>query len=292
MHPTPKAQKIDWSKFGKVIFSVGSEGTGDGQFTRPTTVAITNHSEIIICDAGNNRVQVFNDCGNFKFKFASAGSGDGQLNNPFCVAADSHNRIVVTDTGNSRVQVFDPHGKFLYAFGSKGVGNGQMMEPKGVVINTNDRAVVIDGAGDHSVMTFDLKEGGKFFNKYDAETEPYTGHKYVAVDKRNNNILITDTQRNCLKVFSEAGQLVANYPYSEPFDVAVADDGKIIMIDNNHGLRLFDDKMNFLHQYQRNFFGHTTHASAMGIAVDHQDHTLITVECPANKFHKIGYYPF
>ena len=41
------------------LHDIGSEGSGDGQFSNPTGLAIDKFSRLIVCDAGNKRLQLF-----------------------------------------------------------------------------------------------------------------------------------------------------------------------------------------------------------------------------------------
>ncbi|MDQ3718626.1 MAG: 6-bladed beta-propeller, partial [Thermoproteota archaeon] len=63
---------------------------------------------IFIADRANDRIQVFDNNGNFITKWGSIGSGDGQFNSPVGVAVGADGRVYVTDVGNARIQVFRP----------------------------------------------------------------------------------------------------------------------------------------------------------------------------------------
>jgi hypothetical protein len=100
---------------GNFLFKFGSEGTGDGQFGSQRFfgqgaegVAVDGAGRIVVADADNHRVQVFDAAGNFLYKFGAEGTGVGQFRYPRGVAADSAGRIVVADSGNIRIQVLAP----------------------------------------------------------------------------------------------------------------------------------------------------------------------------------------
>src|SRR6186713_1644288 len=67
----------------------GSTGTANGQFRLPEGVAIdpTSHN-IVVSDAANSRVQIFDSAGNFISKFGSSGTGAGQFGNSNGIAVD------------------------------------------------------------------------------------------------------------------------------------------------------------------------------------------------------------
>jgi DNA-binding beta-propeller fold protein YncE len=81
----------------------GTAGTGEGQFSWPTYVAVDAAGNLWVTDSGNNRVQEFDLNGQPISLFGSAGSGSGQFSNPEGVAVASGSAYVV-DSGNNRVE--------------------------------------------------------------------------------------------------------------------------------------------------------------------------------------------
>ena len=61
----------------------------------------------MVCDAGNDRGQVFELSGKFVTKFGREGSGRGELNNPVSTANLNDGGIVVCDSSNHRIQLFE-----------------------------------------------------------------------------------------------------------------------------------------------------------------------------------------
>ncbi|MDQ4066634.1 MAG: 6-bladed beta-propeller, partial [Thermoproteota archaeon] len=95
---------------GNFLGKWGTSGSGDGQFSSPSGIAIDSSDNIFIVDRANNRVQVFDNNSNFITKWGSPGSADGQFDNPIGVAVDADGRVYVTDEGNARIQVFSSGG--------------------------------------------------------------------------------------------------------------------------------------------------------------------------------------
>ena len=54
---------------GDFRLQFGSTGSGTGQFRNPTGIAINANGEILVCDTGNHRIEVFDRDGRFKFQF-------------------------------------------------------------------------------------------------------------------------------------------------------------------------------------------------------------------------------
>jgi tripartite motif-containing protein 71 len=95
------------------INSWGSNGTGDGQFDSPNSIAINSSSgNVYIVEIGNDRIQKFDSNGTFIAEWGIPGTGDGEFNFPSGIAIDSTTGYVyVADTGNHRIQVFAPTSK-------------------------------------------------------------------------------------------------------------------------------------------------------------------------------------
>ena len=93
--------------WGKFISKFGKEGNRDGEFNKPRYFSVNKQGLLVVCDSGNNRVQVFEPSGKFVTKFGSKGSGVGELKHPNSAANLSDGRIVVCDGDNHRIQIFD-----------------------------------------------------------------------------------------------------------------------------------------------------------------------------------------
>ena len=82
-------------------------GDGDGEFNSPDFLSVDKAGHLLVCDSGNDRVQVFKLTGEFITKFGASGKGKGKLFTPTSTAFLSNGRIIVTEFGNNRVQVFE-----------------------------------------------------------------------------------------------------------------------------------------------------------------------------------------
>ena len=84
-----------------------SVGDADEQFNQPTFLAVDKAGHLLVCDAGNHRIQVLKLNGEFVARFGTQGSELGEFNHPFAIAVLSDGRIVVSDTENNRIQIFE-----------------------------------------------------------------------------------------------------------------------------------------------------------------------------------------
>ena len=69
----PKADRVMvFNNAGEYLYDIGSEGTGDGQFSGPSALAIDKFNRLIICDRDNDRLQLFTLDGKYVAKVAGS----------------------------------------------------------------------------------------------------------------------------------------------------------------------------------------------------------------------------
>jgi DNA-binding beta-propeller fold protein YncE len=123
--------KVYDSQTGDLVNTIGSPGTGPGEFQGPAGISVSpNTGRIYVGDQFNNRIKVLDLEGNSLFSFGTPGSGPGQFGEPIGVEMDEFDNIYVADSRNSRVQVFDKDGNFLTAFGEPALNEaGEVVPP-------------------------------------------------------------------------------------------------------------------------------------------------------------------
>jgi DNA-binding beta-propeller fold protein YncE len=100
---------------------LGSKEQGMGSSIDRVAWHFTAEGDLVICDCGNNRVQVLRKDGTFVRVFGSKGHGEGMFNHPYGVFVQRDGSFVVVDSGNNeRVQVFDSGGGFVRSIGFAG----------------------------------------------------------------------------------------------------------------------------------------------------------------------------
>ena len=95
-----------FNREGHFQYRFGKQGQGDGEFSCPYFLSVTQSKHLLVCDQNNHRVQVFDVDGKFVGKFGSNGSKLGEFNGPCSVAVLSNDQIVVSDSKNNRIQIF------------------------------------------------------------------------------------------------------------------------------------------------------------------------------------------
>ena len=120
----------------KFVRQWGTHGSGPGQLSWPTSLALDRRGYIYVTELDNNRVQRFRLDGTFVSKWGGSGTGAGQFVRPEGVEVDTSGNVYVTDPGNHRVQKFAPDGQFILQWGSYGIDPGYFQHPGGLVADT------------------------------------------------------------------------------------------------------------------------------------------------------------
>lgn len=129
---------------GALEQTIGSRGTGPGEFNFPTLLWRSPQGHLHVTDALNFRIQTFDEKGRVVGMFGRQGDGSGDAARPKGVATDRYGHIYVVDALFHAVQIFDASGKFLLALGQRGQARGEFWLPAGIFIDGNDTIYVAD----------------------------------------------------------------------------------------------------------------------------------------------------
>jgi streptogramin lyase len=150
----------------------GLEGSGNGEFSTLQGIVVSG-TNLYVADHGNNRVEEFNEKGEYVTKFGAKGTGNGQFQGPVGVAVSpTSGNLYVTDRANNRVQEFSTSGSYITQFGSKGSGKGQFSGPEGIVVGSSGGVYVVDEGNNRVEEWVPAVNGNE--GSHDAKTIYYT----------------------------------------------------------------------------------------------------------------------
>ncbi len=134
------------ARSGKLLFDIGSRGSGPGEFNLPRDVAIGKGGQIYVVDGGNFRVQVFERDGRYLQSFGAVGRQLGNFARPKEVATDAQGNVYVVDTAFGNFQLFSPEGELLMFVGERSERDGpaRYMLPSGVYVDEDGRIYMVD----------------------------------------------------------------------------------------------------------------------------------------------------
>jgi len=81
------------------VLKWGTYGDNEGQFKRPTGIAMDTSGYIYVVGYNDHHVHVFDSSGTFIRRWGGYGAADTQFRLPFAIAIDSNNCVYVGDLG-------------------------------------------------------------------------------------------------------------------------------------------------------------------------------------------------
>jgi hypothetical protein len=257
---------LKFNRSGTLVRTIGSSGTGDGQFQLPSSVAVDSKGYLYVADYGNHRIQKFDPDGKFVMKWGSkctinndpynycvdpdgAGplqSGDGQFYQPLGIAVDSQDYIYVVEELNHRVQKFDSDGNFIAKWGktdgTSGQGPGEFNMPSYIAVSRAGEVFVAD-TYNHRVQKMDSGGNWTTWGGTAPSTTWFNTPRGIVVDD-NDNVYISDNKNRRIRIFNTAMQHQLDWNFKDdmwgPNDIA---------IDNNNDVYVTEYAGRGVHKY-------------------------------------------
>jgi DNA-binding beta-propeller fold protein YncE len=264
----------------------GTTGAGALNFPNDVQIDHTSHN-IVVSDASNNRVVVFNSAGSYLNQFGSAGTGDAQFDYPAGIGIDpvTHD-IFVADYYNDRVQVFSSSGTYQSQFGA-----GSLPTPCGIAIFPATRNIAVSDGYGASVQIYGPSE--TFSSQFGSATN--FGYACSLAIDANNNILVADQTNNNVQKFSAAGAYLGQFgsfgsgdgQFATPSPGGIAIDpptGNIIVSDyGNDRVEIFDSNGVYLSQFGGFGTGNSQFNGPTGVAIDPTSYNLLVADRSNNR---------
>ena len=237
-----RVQKFDDQ--GNHIRSWGSQGSGPGEFSHPSGIAVANEY-VFVVDNILDTVQKFDSFGNFVMQWGGSGNGNGEFRSPNGIAISDDEFIYVVDTGNSRIQKFTFDGEYVLQFGQNGKRAGNFITPIDIAVDEAGKLFVTD-PGNSRINVYD--ENGKFLRALDSSIGGFRiGPSGIIFDK-SNNFYIADQKNSRIIQLNEFGFSSSIFgmfgsdrgQFQLPMDVAVDNDGFLYVTDTlSHKIQKF-----------------------------------------------------
>ncbi len=133
----------------KLLRRLGKPGTkhtstAEGEFAKPTNVAVDKEGNVYVADTWNNRIQIFDADGEFIRAWGKNGDGPGYFARPKGIAVDGDGHVWVADAVQDRVQVFTPEGRLLIYMGGHGLYPGQFQSLINLTIDKKNRVLTTE----------------------------------------------------------------------------------------------------------------------------------------------------
>jgi tripartite motif-containing protein 71 len=279
--------------------------TGDpNPLSRPIGVAVDAEGNVYVMDAGNSRVQKFDQNGRFLLMWGSNGNANGQFNikmpDEGSVAVDAEGNVYVGDNDNYRVEKFDRNGRYLAQWGTRGYADGQFAEIADIAIDNQNNVYVSDYLNG-TIQKFD--GNGRFLLGWGSRGSlegKFNGAGSIVFDSQGN-VLVAEVETGRLQKFDSNGRFLSkSYLPSVtdkpivPYAIAMDRQGNIYISDNpSHRIVKIDSDMNILAVWGSEGKGAGQFNDMHTIRVD--DHGYIYVSDSANncvqKFRQPAFLP-
>ena len=280
------------------LSAFGTAGSGAGQLNGPRGVASDGKGHVWIVDRANNRVEQFNESGEYLSQFGSAGSGNGQFNNPWGIAVTPAGNLWVADTENQRVEEFNSKGEFMQKFGTKASGSSKGTEfvlPEGIAVAPGGMIWVTDYSGNRIAEfreTVSSESERLVRNATGATIEQPRG---VALDG-SGNVWVANVGSNQLLEFNSEGSFIrsagssgsGNGQLSNPGGLSIDSSGRIYVVDqNNSRVQVLNSKGEFLQKFGTAGTGNGNFSEPKAIALGAGGAIFVT-DKGNNRVHKWG----
>ncbi|KAI8497485.1 hypothetical protein Bbelb_247910 [Branchiostoma belcheri] len=215
-----------------------------------------------------------------KITYGGRGSEPGKFGYPRGVMVSSSNEIFVADVENRRVQVHSTEGVYLCHFPTVVPGTEDKdMWPQDVSMDGNGTLWVVGSgeSGDHVVQ---YSKDGTVMTKFHLQKSE-VWHRRIAVDMRNNHILVTDADLGEVEVFRPDGSLVRRFGHpegemSDPRYITVDGEGNILVADSSASfVYMCDESGKFLLKFGDEGSGEGQLRYPRGICTDSSGHIIV-----------------
>lgn len=215
---------------GNFLLQFGSEGTGNGQFTYVSSIAIDSVGNVFVAD--EQRVQKFTNSGVFVSVFATPGEVNG-------IAIDASDNVYVTLPLTSEIEKYSPAGALLGSFGTMGDLPGEFDTPGSITLDAFGKIYVADEANKrvqvftsefdylYEITGFGPSESW-YIMPFDIDVSP-AGEVFVA-----------DTYNNIVKVYDENGVFQSSIDVlGNPYGIIAKSNVILVSVAGDTTLRRF-----------------------------------------------------
>jgi DNA-binding beta-propeller fold protein YncE len=142
-----------FSNVGRFNRFIGDFGYSGGQVISPEAIRIAPSDRFLVCDAGNSRLALYDQYGNYERELI-----DDLLEYPIAATPDG-NRWWVLDGATGRIVLITQKGEVLYDLTGQLMGTPRpLRRPSDIAVLPNDRLAIADTGNDRIVICKIIRE--------------------------------------------------------------------------------------------------------------------------------------
>ena len=240
-----------------------------GVFCNPRSIAIhPETNNVYVCDAVNNRVQVFTKSLQFLFDFSE------KMNLPYGMCI-SNNSVYVTQFMSHCLNKYTAEGKFLKSVGKEGKNKLEFIKPTGVAASNVKNRIYVCDWDNSRIQCLNLN---LTFNSVISDIPHPRDIKITAEE-----IVVLAEGKHCLRYYNYTHQLIREIiPRGEggfvtdPWRFCLDAEQKILITDwSAHCVQIFSSKGELKHKFGREGTGRGEFSNPAGIAVDSENRIIV-----------------
>ena len=233
---------VKYNQHGLKVKTIGSAGSGLGQFNSPSQILIDQTGNLLVTDSKNGRIQIFTSSGEFLRKIGQA-ENNGAPMYPVDLALDVAGNIYVADTMSYMIRKFDPNGKFMKDIGAKGPDNGKFLTPNlKVALDNSGNIYVVENLRNRFLKSR-IQKFNNQGNYVSTVVDNLSTNDYVLVaSDQEGNFVSANYGTGLIKKFDTNGEFMLSFNNREDTpagytgtvkDIATDKQGNIYVLDNS-----------------------------------------------------------
>lgn len=215
----------------------GGYGFSAGLLNNPAWVALDNILNLIVADESNHRLVRFDTHLNFVDEIELRDENDPfKYGRPAGLGVTAYGEVWMADADLDRIAVFDNVGKFNRFVGDFGYSGGQLSRPTEIALDSDDQFLICD-PGNERLVRYDAYGG--FIDEtstrtFGSPTSMAVGDGFVWLLDADGRLACMDS-RNGEQLFMTGPVLLGERTrLKEPGDVALLDDGRLMIVDSGN----------------------------------------------------------
>jgi tripartite motif-containing protein 71 len=203
------------------------------QLNGPQGDAIDSQNNLWVADTGNNRIEEFNEKGEYVSKFGSEGTGNGQFKGPRGPAIAPNGSIWVADAGNARIEKCSTTGECA------SYGQGHVFEATDLAVAPNGNVWVADP---REGRVEEFNEKGEFIRQVGslgdatALTVDGQGNVWVSDYAGNRVVELSGETGGTISQFGKSG--TGNGTLNGPVWISADANGDLWVVDDYNSARV------------------------------------------------------